>query len=119
MFSSAVSGQQIVGLKDKADVVPAGKGRPVIIENRQAQASQGDLAVRRAVETAQEVQQGGFSTAGGPHDGDQVTTLHGKVDPRQGVDRVLTQSVLLPKLRCFEYGQFHLHWGLRVLGISG
>jgi hypothetical protein len=116
MFSSAVRvGWKFVKLKDKPDVVATGQGYPIVIQDRQTQAIQRDFAVRRPIETTQQMKQRGFLTAGWPHDGDEVDALYGEVFPRRNADRMLTQLVAFPELCRLQDGQRRLRACLRMV----
>ncbi len=65
-------GEQIVELKDEADFAAAHDCDFVVTQFRQRLAGQGDLAVARVVEAAEQMEQGGLARTGRPHDGDEL-----------------------------------------------
>ena len=93
-FSVAVRlGDQIVELKHEADMVAAIGGERAVVEFGQFVLLEEDPAFARGVEAADDVQQGGFATAGLAQQNDDFTPKQFEVDAVEGPNRDLAGVV--------------------------
>ena len=84
VFNGAQRGQQIKGLKDESHLMGS-----VVIQvdgGAELRALKKDFAAGGGIESAQQLQQGGFAAAAGPADGHVFAGGDGKIDATQGLD---------------------------------
>jgi hypothetical protein len=86
VFNDRELGDEIVGLENKSKALAADGGKSVIVHFGDVVAAKEILARGGAVEAAEEIEHGGFSGAGWPHDGDIGTLFDLKVDPPESTD---------------------------------
>jgi len=107
VFQRGFPGKEIEGLKDEADALVAGEGQlPVPVAGCIFTIKE-VAAFARVIEASEDVEQGGFAGAGGAHDGDEFTTLHGEIDIVKRVD--LKDAVLIDLVNAVEVEQMFVH----------
>ena len=100
-------GNQIVLLEDEAQHLIADLGLLVVVHGGYVHASQVVGAGGGDVQTADDVHGGGFAGAGGAHDGDKFSAVHGEAHAVQGVDALIAHLVDLVDV--LEFNEvFHL-----------
>jgi len=93
---------EIVELENEADMAaPIGR-ELTVIHRRQRLILEKDLAVRRAVDAAEYIEEGGFSAARRPEQDDKLAARDFKIDPAQGVDRRSPFAIDLGHAPCAE-----------------
>ena len=76
-------------LEDQPDLVPADAGEACGVLPADVVSVQDDAPRRGAVHASDEVDHRGLSRTRGPHDGQPVPGVHGQVDVRKGVKRMI------------------------------
>ena len=92
VFQGVEGGQQIEGLEDEADVF--GAVAVQIDMGSEQRVLKEDLAAGGRVETANQLQEGGFAAAAGAADGHVFTGMDGEIDAAQGLDASLVVAFL-------------------------
>jgi hypothetical protein len=87
------SGKKVEALEDEADLGAAHFGAFAVGEFGEVGAADKDRAGGRVGETAEDVEQGGFSGAGGADDGDELAWSDGEVDVAEGGNLEFAGSV--------------------------
>lgn len=83
--------QQMVGLKNKADVAIAKSSQLIPIHQRQVLAINDDIPVIRLIQGPQQIQKRALAGSTGTDDGQAFLGSHGQVDPVQNPDLVVTR----------------------------
>ena len=83
---------QIEGLEDEADLLPAHPRAPVVIEGAQIGPSEDDLTGGCVVEAGRDIQQGRLARAGRPHDGGEGAAVDIEGDPVERADLTISSG---------------------------
>src|SRR5262249_26960700 len=90
--------QQVVGLKDKAQVPATDFRKLVVVHLRYVLVAEEILARARTVEAAEQVEKGGLAGAGRSHKGDEIAFLEFQGNASQGADRDRFKIVVLDEV---------------------
>ena len=81
-------------LKDEAEFLAAQGGQLFFVVVGQIVAIEQNVTGARLVESAQEVEQGGFAATARPHDGDELTAQDGDVHAAERSDRIAPHTIV-------------------------
>ena len=84
---------EVVHLEDEADVAGPPLGQLVGGHVRDFVAGDGDAAVRRDIEAAQQIEQGGLARAAGPHEGHEIAFVDVEIQALQHLDLFAAAAV--------------------------
>ena len=93
---------QIIELKDKAHFIPAVGGEILNAEMGDVPPTDKDLALTQRIHAAEDVEQGGFTRAGGADDDAEFPLVDDEVRVVQGVDLDLTNGIGLADMAEFD-----------------
>ncbi|MEY3096310.1 MAG: hypothetical protein RIR74_1402, partial [Pseudomonadota bacterium] len=89
IFSGIELWQQLKGLKDKAHIPKASLGAALFVERRDFVMAPEDLPAGGDIESREQAQQGGLSTARGAHDGQRLPRHHTEGDVLENVQFIV------------------------------
>ncbi len=95
VFERGEARQKVKRLEDKTNMVAAGLGQSIGTQPRDQPATKGVATMSGAVEQTNNVHEGGFAGAGGPHDGHELTLFNGEADFIQGYGGGIAKAVEL------------------------
>ena len=100
--------EQVEILKHEAEVLPAERGDLLLADARERAAVQPDLALRRAVERRQNVEQRRLAGAGLAHDRDVLAALHRERDIGERLHAVAAEARRINFFQTvdFQYSHF-------------
>ena len=107
------AGEEVEGLEDEAYLLVADTGEFVVVEFGDVVSVEPVLALGGRVEASDEVHEGGFTGAGGSHDGDVLVVADAEVDAAESIDLLISHLVGLPQI----VGDDDVAWH-RAIGVS-
>lgn len=96
VFSDGELLDEVVGLKDEAEVAIAGSGEVVVVEGGDVLAAEEVVARSGLIQAAEDVEEGGLAAAGGAHDADIFASIDVEADATQDVGLDIACDVGFP-----------------------
>src|SRR6202047_2941563 len=96
------SRQQIEGLEDESNFFIANVSEFVVIKLADQATSQPVTTLRRRIQAANQIHQGGFSRTGWPHDGDVLAFVNLNAHTAQCMQLLCAHFVGLPEIFCLN-----------------
>jgi hypothetical protein len=111
-------GQQVEGLEDEADLLPAQLGQVLVVERRDLGAVDLNRARSRPVKPGEAVHEGGLPGSGRTHDRGELPPPEADAHVVERMDRGLTVAEVLLELTCDNDRRRVLHRGYLLLDLA-